>query len=81
VDAYGHVLSRLALKAVTFVGPTLPAFLGAESARGRLVGARVRPQSGYEWVCNRLAGGEIMSVHAYHDEMEEMVVPRSNFFR
>jgi hypothetical protein len=62
------------------VGPVLPAFPGAESARGRLLGARVRPQSGYEWVRNGLTGGEIMSVCAYHDEIEEMVVPKSNSF-
>jgi hypothetical protein len=29
-----------------------------------------------------LTGDEILSVHAYHDETEEWVVPRSNsFFR
>jgi hypothetical protein len=40
----------------------------------------VCPQSGYEWVRNGLTGGEIMSVCAYHDEIEEMVVPKSNSF-
>jgi hypothetical protein len=32
-------------------------------------------------ICDGLTGGEILSFCAYREEMEERVVPRSNFFR
>jgi hypothetical protein len=38
------------------------------------------PLVGLQGGCNWLSSDEILSVRAYRDEMEELVVPRSNSF-